>query len=98
MLLAPFLITGAGIAGNYISIDTPYTLTNAEAIGGSWSFYDDSADTVYAGTVAPISTTRVACVQAGATGTLTTEAFGIDPAVTVANGDILRVELTGWYA
>ena len=95
---AQIVTNGPGIAGNYISIDLPYTIADVKAVHGTYWLDDVSATRQSEGSIKAINTTRVAFVEDGATGSLTNELLGDDPVLTIATGDILHVTLHGFYA
>lgn len=92
--VAQITLTGfaAGVAGNAITIPTPVTLANAEAVGGSFSYLDSGVG-YYAGFVQPFTTTAISFLQDGSN-----NAFGAVTSLALAAADVLRVTMTGRYA
>jgi hypothetical protein len=83
-----FTITGSGSAASDVTITTPATLASSEAIGGSFSLFDDG-NTTYAGVLFPNSTTSFRLQVTGEGDTL-----GTLPNIGLASGDIIRVAIT----
>lgn len=81
--------TSAGTPSGRLYVPTPFTLPSKDDIGGS-ATYHLAAGTTYACVVYPVSTTQFAFI----TGT-SADVFGLTPAVTVAAGDQLRVDVWG---
>lgn len=90
--VATLTLTAGGAGASTVGLATPVTLTNAEAIGGSFTVYD-SGSTIYAGSVYPSGLTGGFYLQVSGNGV----PFGGAPAVTLASGDIIRVAIFGWY-
>jgi hypothetical protein len=78
-------LTSAGTAGNGVSVTLPITAAASQRLGGSFQFYDASANTSYVGLPFMLSTTSVGFI----TGASADSYFGGLPAVTIANGDYL---------
>lgn len=81
--------TAAGVAGSPIQFNTPYTLANLEAIGGVFSYYE-AGNTVYTGTVWPVSTTVM-----GFQVNLNGSQFGVSPSFAIASGDAMYATCIG---
>jgi hypothetical protein len=75
--------TSAGTAANEIQISIPATAASTSALVGSSFVYDTSTGTYYAGSILGQNTTELQFVSAGGTNT-----FGVNPAVTIASGDV----------
>lgn len=90
---AQLTLTGfaAGVAGNALVIPTPFTLTGAGHIAGSF-VYNDSGTTFYTGGVYPNSTSNFVLIVSGNAGF-----FGQLPSVALASGDGLFLSLQGRY-
>jgi hypothetical protein len=93
MFVAQFAanITSGGSAPNDIAIATPFTLPDAEAIGGAYT-YTDTGTAVYSGSIYPFSTTEFRLQS-----DTTTNRLGTSPNFAMANTDVLRVTLHGRY-
>lgn len=86
------VFTATGVAGNNIIVSTPFTLPNLEAVGGSWTYFDNGVQ-VYAGSVYPDTTITMAFMvnQNG-------NPFGTTPSIAIAVGDAMHLTVTGRYA
>jgi hypothetical protein len=88
---ASFAATSAGTALNAVQISLPTTAAVAANTPiGTW-WYNDNGTGYYSGIVVANTTTTGQLWVAG--GTARTASFGVDPAVTIASGDILTVNL-----
>lgn len=78
-------LTSAGTAGNGVSVTLPITAAASQRLGGSFQFYDVSANTSHVGVPFLLSTTSVGFITSASADSY----FGGLPAVTIANGDYL---------
>jgi hypothetical protein len=88
---ASVTFTSAGTAANAIVVTYPLTLSNSNDIAGGFTF-EDTGTTIYTGRVHPNSTTTCLLNVTGNNGY-----FGAAPAVTIANTDVLLIDLEGTY-
>jgi hypothetical protein len=86
-------VTGAGTASNAIVLPTPVTLTNAECLGGSYVFFDQSTGLNYSGALVPATTTTFTMGVNGSGVSLGGAGF----TGALANTDFIRCTLTGRY-
>lgn len=91
--VAQLVLTGfaAGSAGSAITLATPVTLANANAIGGTF-YYFDSGTNNYVGMVVPHTTTSMAFVL-----NANNDSFGITPSLAPASADTLTLTIHGRY-
>lgn len=82
--------SAAGTAGNGVVYTLPFTLVNAEDVGGT---IDVDASTQRAGVVTPLSTSTVRFKCEAATSVL-----GVSPAYTIANTNVLRLNIEGRWS
>lgn len=81
----------AGVAGNQITMPTPFTLPSLYDIGGSFSWFD-SGNVTYAGTIVPSSTTEFSFSVDGVN-----NVFGNTPNFAPAAADVLTLTIHGRY-
>lgn len=81
-------ITGAGTAGQEITLSLPVTAAAADAGGGTWLHNDVGGGTIFAGTALMVSTTLVKFIASGATN------FHGKNAGTLSNTDAFYMTLT----
>lgn len=79
-------MTGSGSAGSQVTVTTPVTLASTSAILGNADFYDASTTTHYNGTVYAASSTSIRLFV----DVTTNAAWGANPNVGLASGDVLR--------
>lgn len=88
---AVITLTSAGTLGSGITMTLPYTMVNANDIGGTFR-YTDTGTSVYTGVA--VTNTTTACIfyvhNAGSS-------FGGTPSFAIANNDVFQVTLTGTY-
>lgn len=79
-------ITGAGTAGNALSISLPITANTLTAVHGSGLLYDASATTMYNGTFYNVTSTAAWFIGDWAS----VGVWGTIPGLGIANGDVWR--------
>lgn len=88
------VVSGTGTTGNEVVVPTPFALTNANNLGGSWAFKDVSTGLSYVGSLLPFATTSFTLLGSiGSSATL----LGVVPNIPIQPSDELRVTVTGTY-
>lgn len=88
-----WISSAAGTAANKIEISTPFTLDSSQDLQGTWFFNDNG--TGFSTGVAIAGSTTVIWLYGGVA--VATDAYGVNPAITIASGDILRLRISGTY-
>jgi hypothetical protein len=84
-------VTGTGTANTQILVDTPVNANFGSGRGGGF-FFDSSANDVRLIQVNLLSTTRIRMfVEAG---TSTSDSLGLNPNLTLGNGDVISFTMT----
>ncbi len=85
---AAITFTSAGTAASKVVVPLPYATDNVNAVLGTFYFFDASAVLFYTGAVV-FATTTTANLQTNAVA----DQFGVAPAITIANTDVLILDL-----
>lgn len=90
LVMGDLLVTGAGSAGSTVNISLPVTASRAGYHStGNMLIYRTSTDTAYNGEATLNTATQIVLQSDGAAG-----GWGVAPSVALANGDIIRFNLT----
>jgi hypothetical protein len=82
--------TGGSATSNQTDyITLPLTLANTEDVGGTWLI--NQGGTIYSGVVHPFSTTQVVLLTYG----YVAVGFGSNPALAIASGNTIKLDITG---